>query len=188
MATVLHFFYQENDKTKTFGQSCLFLMDEALCWMNKDMVNTRSGLFIYSGGDGGNGISYGDPDHRRTANEFGRCLCAWMDAPRGIKWYWQPMKPCIPGWMKVLLLLVPVKPWIICWARLNHRQAWWKSIAGNHCRIFCICGFWFSGEHQYHADHYSTNAAYSVASYTKGQLCLVQLEYIMGEKKFAGTS
>ena len=40
-----------------------------------------------------------------------------------------------------------------------------------------------------HADHYSTNAAYSVASYTKGQLCLVQLEYIMGEKKVCqGTS
>jgi hypothetical protein len=34
-----------------------------------------------------------------------------------------------------------------------------------------------------HADHYNTNAAYSIASYSKGCVYLVQLGYIMGEKK-----
>ena len=35
------------------------------------------------------------------------------------------------------------------------------------------------------SDHYSTNAAYSVGSYTKGELALVQLNYILGEKTFS---
>ncbi|MFN5334175.1 MAG: M1 family metallopeptidase [Bacteroidota bacterium] len=34
-----------------------------------------------------------------------------------------------------------------------------------------------------HADHYNTNAAYSIASYSKGCVYLAQLGYIMGEKK-----
>ena len=36
-----------------------------------------------------------------------------------------------------------------------------------------------------HADHYVTNSAYGVASYSKGALTLVQLEYIMGKERFA---
>lgn len=35
-----------------------------------------------------------------------------------------------------------------------------------------------------HADHYSTNVAYGMASYAKGALCLLQLRYIMGEQAF----
>jgi len=35
-----------------------------------------------------------------------------------------------------------------------------------------------------HADHFNTNAAYSVASYTKGQVFLEQLRYIMGDQAF----
>jgi len=36
-----------------------------------------------------------------------------------------------------------------------------------------------------HADHFETNRAYGVGSYTKGAVYLHQLEYIMGEKNFA---
>ena len=35
-----------------------------------------------------------------------------------------------------------------------------------------------------HADHYTTNLAYGMGSYTKGALCLLQLRYIMGEQTF----
>ena len=35
-----------------------------------------------------------------------------------------------------------------------------------------------------HSDHYSTNQAYGVASYTKGTVFLQQLNYIMGDKAF----
>lgn len=35
-----------------------------------------------------------------------------------------------------------------------------------------------------HADHFLTNTAYGVASYTKGEVLLEQLRYIMGEKAF----
>jgi hypothetical protein len=38
-----------------------------------------------------------------------------------------------------------------------------------------------------HADHYVTNRAYGVASYTKGQVFLKQLEYIIGKKHFDKT-
>ncbi len=36
-----------------------------------------------------------------------------------------------------------------------------------------------------HSDHYNTNQAYGVASYTKGTVFLKQLEYIMGKPAFA---
>lgn len=35
-----------------------------------------------------------------------------------------------------------------------------------------------------HSDHYQTNRAYSTASYSKGEICLHQLSYIMGETTF----
>ncbi len=35
-----------------------------------------------------------------------------------------------------------------------------------------------------HADHYVTNRAYGIASYTKGQVFLKQLEYVVGKKDF----
>ena len=35
-----------------------------------------------------------------------------------------------------------------------------------------------------HADHYTTNTAYGVGSYTKGEVFLEQLRYIVGEKNF----
>jgi len=35
-----------------------------------------------------------------------------------------------------------------------------------------------------HADHFQTNAAYGVASYTKGEVLLEQLRYVMGEQAF----
>ncbi len=35
-----------------------------------------------------------------------------------------------------------------------------------------------------HSDHFNTNQAYGVAAYTKGAVCLVQLEYIMGKNSF----
>jgi hypothetical protein len=35
-----------------------------------------------------------------------------------------------------------------------------------------------------HADHFQTNAAYGVASYTKGEVLLEQLRYIIGEQAF----
>ena len=36
-----------------------------------------------------------------------------------------------------------------------------------------------------HADHFSTNQAYSVAAYTKGSVFIAQLEYILGKEVFA---
>ena len=38
-----------------------------------------------------------------------------------------------------------------------------------------------------HADHFNSNYAYGIGSYTKGLLFLPQLEYIIGEKPFANT-
>lgn len=35
-----------------------------------------------------------------------------------------------------------------------------------------------------HADHFITNTAYGVASYTKGEVLLEQLRYIIGESAF----
>lgn len=58
-------------------------------------------------------------------------------------------------------------------------------MALNHNRA--VIGFHKAGRDEAictHADHYSTNAAYSVASYGKGSVFLTQLEYIIGTEAF----
>ena len=49
------------------------------------------------------------------------------------------------------------------------------------------CRFALSGKEEAlstHADHYNTNAAYGVGSYTKGSVFLQQIKYIVGENNF----
>lgn len=185
--TVLHFFYQENDKTKDVWAKLPSLMDEALRWMNK-----RYGKYPYpvysfiQGGDGGMEYPMGTliTGERPLMSLVGVCVHEWMHS-----WY-----------QMVLATNEALYPWMDegftsfgTSETMDHLLSQ-GLITGKHDEnplqetIAGYSAFAVSGSAESintHADHYSTNAAYSVASYTKGQLCLVQLEYIMGEKKFA---
>ena len=185
--TELHFFYQENDKTEEVWAKLPQIMDEALRWMNK-----RYGKYPYpvysfiQGGDGGMEYPMATliTGERPLMSLVGVCVHEWMHS-----WY-----------QMVLGTNEALYPWM---------DEGFTSFGSSETMDYLLSKGLLSGKHDEnpleetitgyssfavsgaaesistHADHYSTNAAYGVGSYTKGQLCLVQLEYIMGEKKFA---
>ena len=66
-----------------------------------------------------------------------------------------------------------------------------EQVENPHARSFSgLRGFRTSGLQEAlstHADHYNTNAAYGVASYTTGQVFLEQLRYVIGDDAHART-
>lgn len=62
------------------------------------------------------------------------------------------------------------------------------AVADPHLdEVNAFCNFALSGKEEpliTHADHFMTNTAYGVASYTKGEVLLEQLRYIIGETAF----
>jgi len=63
-----------------------------------------------------------------------------------------------------------------------------EAVADPHLNdVRAFCNFTQSGKEEpliTHADHFMTNTAYGVASYTKGEVLLEQLRYIIGEAAF----
>lgn len=59
-----------------------------------------------------------------------------------------------------------------------------NPFAGRYHNYFRIADSGLEEPMSQHADHYHTNAAYSVASYTKGMIFLHQLSYIIGRQTF----
>jgi hypothetical protein len=55
--------------------------------------------------------------------------------------------------------------------------------AGNYDNYFYLVESGLEEPLSTHSDHYNTNLAYSIASYSKGAVFLVQLGYIVGNKK-----
>ncbi|MBK7007578.1 MAG: M1 family metallopeptidase [Saprospiraceae bacterium] len=184
--TVLHFFYQENEKTKDAWERLPKIADEALKWMNE-----RYGKYPYpvysfvQGGDGGMEYPMATlvTGERSLMSLVGVCIHEWMHS-----WY-----------QMVLATNEALYPWMDegftsfgASETMDHLIAM-GLLKGKHDEnpldetITGYSNFALSGSAEAlstHADHYMTNTAYSVGSYTKGQLCLVQLEYIMGKEKF----
>lgn len=184
--TILRFFYQPGEKTTDNWEKLPAIMDECL-----QFLNTNYGKYPYpeyafiQGGDGGMeypmatlitgerslvslvGVSVHELIHSwfqgvLASNE---ALYHWMD--EGFTSYAQDEA------MNHLkkLKLIPGTP-----ESNPHLQ----SIKG-------YINFALSGSEEAmitHADHFITNSAYGVASYTKGQVFLEQLRYIIGKDAF----
>jgi hypothetical protein len=185
--TQLHFFYQENDKTKDTWAKLPSILDRALTF-----INGRFGKYPYEtysfiqGGDGGMEYPMATliTGERKMMSLVGVSVHEWMHS-----WY-----------QNILATNEALYPWM---------DEGFTSFASNETMNFLIkekliegkhdenplqetiagyCAFAVSGSAEpisQHSDHYVTNTAYGVGSYTKGQLCLVQLEYIMGKEPFA---
>lgn len=185
--TQLHFFFQENDKTKENWAKLPEIMSKALNWMNK-----RYGKYPYptysfiQGGDGGMEYPMATliTGERNLMSLVGVCVHEWMHS-----WY-----------QNVIATNEALYPWMdegftsFGSSETMDYLIEEKLLAGKHDEnplqetIQGYAEFALSGAAEAlsnHADHYVTNSAYGVGSYTKGQLCLVQLEYIMGKKLFA---
>ncbi len=185
--TILHFFFQENDKTKDTWAKLPAILHRAFGFMNN-----RYGKYPYptysfiQGGDGGMEYPMATliTGERRIMSLVGVAVHEWMHS-----WY-----------QNTLATNESLYPWM---------DEGFTSFASSETMDYLISEKLLEGKHDenpidetitgftefvlsgaaeniaQHSDHYTSNAAYGVGSYTKGQLCLTQLEYIMGKKNFA---
>lgn len=184
--TILHFFYIPGPKTTENWEKFPKIIDEAFNWINK-----RYGQYPYpvysfiQGGDGGMeyamatlitgerplaslvGVAVHELMHSWYQMVLGtnESLYSWMD--EGFTSFastetmdYLKSKSLIPGKRDSFLFK----------STINGFANFQKSGYEEPLTV--------------HSDHFSTNAAFSVGSYTKGQLALVQLDYIVGTKVF----
>lgn len=183
----IHFFYLENDKTKDVWQR----LPEAMV-KTFDYANKHFGRYPYKhysfvqGGDGGMeypmatlitgernlnsliGVSVHELMHSWYQGLMGtnEALYAWMD--EGFTTY---ASERIENELKKLGLLPGQKP----------VEFFMEDMYSG------FINFMKSGKAEpisTHADHFSTNAAYSVASYVNGAVFAHQLEYVVGKQAF----
>ena len=183
---VMHFFYQENDRTKDTWAKLPDIMDAAF-----GIINRTFGQYPYKqysflqGGDGGMeypmatlitgerslgslvGVSVHELMHSWFQMMLGtnESLYAWMDE----------------GFTSYASTLV-----------MNELRRMGKLDGTASPNPFAgvytgFANFAKSGREEplsTHSDHFNSNAAYGVGSYTKGEIFLHQLEYIIGKKAF----
>lgn len=183
---VMHFFYQKNDKTEDAWSKLPAIMDKAFGFINKTYGHYpyRQYSFI-QGGDGGMeypmatlitgnrglpslvGVATHELMHSWFQMVLGtnESLYPWMDegftsfATEEITNFLRG-QGLIPG----------------------------TAVANPHTgTVRGYANFALSGNEEpmsTHADHFITNQAYGVSSYTKGALFLVELQYILGKPTF----
>lgn len=186
---VMHFFYQENERTKDNWEALPKIMDEAF-----NYINAHYGQYMYDqysfvqGGDGGMEYPMGTliTGERNINSLVGVSVHELMHS-----WYQMMMatNEALYAWMD---------EGFTSWASaevMNHLKSK-NLIPGDptdnpHAGSYrSLNGFRQSGLQEpisTHADHFDTNAAYSVAAYVNGAVFLEQLRYIIGEEAFAAT-
>ncbi len=183
---VLHFFFQENEKTKESWSQLPEIVDKAL-----DFIESRYGPYPYKsysfiqGGDGG--MEY----PMATLITGNRPINSLV----GVS-----MHELMHSWYQMILASnESLYPWMdegfasFADEEVMNYLRKEKMISGEvekdpHAETIAnYIAFAQSGQEEAlstHADHYSTNRAYGMGSYNKGAVFLTQLKYIMGEKTF----
>ena len=185
----MNFFFQPGEKTTTNWENLPKVMDEAFAF-----INANYGQYPYEqysfiqGGDGGMEYPMATliTGHRSFPSLVGVSVHELMHS-----WYQHLMgtNETLYAWMD---------EGFTSWASaevMNHLRK--KGLVGGdvvdnpHARTYRgLRNFRTSGKQEplsVHADHFATNAAYGVASYTNGSVFLEQLRYIIGEEAFATT-
>jgi len=183
---ILHFFFQENEKTKESWSQLPAIIDKAL-----DFIELKYGPYPYNsysfiqGGDGGMEYPMATliSGNRSINSLVGVSIHELMHS-----WY-----------QMVLATNESLYPWMdegfasYADEEVTNYLRKEKIISGEvekdpHAEtISNYIAFAKSGQEEAlstHADHYSANRAYGMAAYNKGAVCLTQLKYIMGEKAF----
>ena len=184
--TTLHYFYQENEKTKDVWENLHKAMNAAEQYMNK-----RYGKYPYpsyafvQGGDGG--MEYPMltliTGERSFPSLVGVSVHEWMHS-----WYQMVLgtNEALYAWMDEGFTSFASAE------VMNHLRE--KGIIQgeptenpHENAIRGYARFSQSGKEEAlstHADHFNTNTAYGVASYTKGAVFLKEIEYIIGKEAF----
>ena len=185
--TVLHFFYQKNDRTEENWGMLPRIMDRAF-----DFINEHYGQYPYrqysfiQGGDGGMeypmatlitgerslsslvGVSVHELMHSWYQMILGtnESLYAWMD--EGFTSY---ASSEVMNFLRKEEMLPGSSP-----VDNPHN--------GSYRGYMNFAKFGLEEPLITHSDHFKTNSAYGVGSYSKGAVFLHQLEYIIGEEVF----
>ncbi len=186
----LHFFYQENEKNKENWEALPGIMDKALLYINKHFgVYPYDQYSFIQAGDGG--MEYPMATLIRGNGSFnglvGVSVHEWLHS-----WY-----QMILGTNELLY------PWMdegftsYATARVMNELARQELLPGREYRTNPwegtyqnFANFSTSGAEEpmsTHSDHFTTNSAYGVAAYVKGNIYLNQLDYIIGEDAFDQT-
>lgn len=183
---VLHFFYQENEKTKESWSQLPKILDKAF-----DFIETKYGPYPFpaysfiQGGDGG--MEY----PMATLITGNRSINSLV----GVS-----LHELMHSWYQMMLATnESLYPWMdegfASYAEeevFNYLKQE-KIISGEPAidphleTIKNYIAFAQSGLEEAlstHADHYATNRAYGMAAYVKGAVCLAELKYIIGENAF----
>jgi hypothetical protein len=184
--TVLHFFYQKNERTEEQWAQLPRVMDRAF-----DYINEHYGQYPYKqytfiqGGDGGMEYPMGTliTGERSFPSLVGVSVHELMHS-----WYQMMLgtNEALYAWMD---------EGFTSWASSNvmnylRKEQLLPGMAVDNPHLGSYMGyinFSNSGLEEpltTHADHFVTNSAYGVASYVKGAVFLEQLKYIIGEEAF----
>lgn len=186
---VMHFFYQENERTQENWEALPGIMDKAF-----DYINARFGVYPYEqysfiqGGDGGMEYPMATliTGERNLVSLVGVSVHELMHS-----WYQMVLgtNESLYAWMD---------EGFTSWASaevMNHLRTI-GAIPGEPqanpqaSSVLGLAAFRQSGRQEplgVHSDHFNTNAAYSVAAYVKGSVFLEQLQYIIGKAAFDRT-
>lgn len=184
--TELHFFFQPGDKTTAWNELPA-IMAEALTWMNG-----RYGKYQYpsysfiQGGDGGMEYPMATliTGNRPLRSLVGVAVHEWMHS-----WYQMMIgtNESLYAWMDEGFTSFAETETI----QYLMSKGLLKGTVGEFPfknALDSFNEFLKSGLEEpltTHADHFVTNAAYSRAAYTKGEICLIQLQYIVGKDVFS---
>ncbi len=184
--TELHYLYQENEKTKDNWEALHGAMNEAESYMNANYGTYPYPVYYFiQGGDGGMEYPMATliTGERSFPSLVGVSIHEWMHS-----WY-----------QMVLGTNESLYPWMdegfTSYASaevMNHLRS--KGLISgdvvdnpHYETVRGYARFALSGKEEAlstHADHYISNTAYGVGSYTKGAVFLKQLNYIIGDKDF----
>ena len=184
--TTLHYLYEDNTATSEVWSKLHAAMNEAEKFMNE-----RYGKYPYSsyafiqGGDGGMEYPMATliTGERSLSSLVGVSVHEWMHS-----WYQMVLgtNEALYAWMDEGFTSYGSAE------VMNHLRS--KGLipgeAVDNPHLNTVRGyarFATSGKEEAlstHADHFNSNAAYGVGSYTKGAVFLKQLEYIVGQKAF----
>jgi hypothetical protein len=187
--TTLRFFYQPGDKTSENWEKLPAIMDEAL-----KFIELKYGKYPYpvysfiQGGDGGMEYPMATliTGERNLNSLVGVAVHEWMHS-----WY-----------QMILATNEALYPWMdegftsYASAEVMNYLKSRKILPGemkDNPHLESVKGlitFIGGGKEEAlitHSDHYNTNSAYGVGSYTKGEVFLEQLRYIIGEEAFDKT-
>ena len=185
---LLHFFYQENEQTTKNWTKLPAIMDVALDYANKHFGQYQYKTYSFiQGGDGGMEYPLATliTGNRPLGSLVGVSVHEMMHS-----WYQMMLasNELLYPWMDegfTTYASTKIMDHLAGKGLLGSATASSDPFAAHYARYFQVHESKLEEPLTTHADHYLTNTAYWTGAYTKGELTLRQLEYVIGSENVA---